>query len=105
MEIKVYTLNAFAKTDNGGNPAGVVLYADSLSVDDMQKIAAKVSFSETAFVKKSSNADFKVDFFTYYEDTIKGLRGKSLIECTNNKIFLTELGMKYGNVVFRAFIP
>ncbi len=64
MEIKVYTLNAFAKTDNGGNPAGVVLDADSLSAYDMQKIAEKVGFSETAFVKKSNNADFKVDFFT-----------------------------------------
>lgn len=64
MEIKVYTLNAFAETDHGGNPAGVVLDADSLSVEDMQKIASKVGFSETAFVKKSNNADFNVSFFT-----------------------------------------
>lgn len=68
MEIKVYTLNAFAKTDNGGNPAGVVLDADFLSVSDMQKIAAKVGFSETAFVKKSNKADFKVAFFTPNEE-------------------------------------
>jgi PhzF family phenazine biosynthesis protein len=64
MEIKVYTLNAFAKTDHGGNPAGVVLDPDSLSAHDMQKVAAKVGFSETAFVKKSNSADFKVVFFT-----------------------------------------
>lgn len=64
MDIKVYTLNAFAKTENGGNPAGVVLSADTLLPDDMQKISAKVGFSETAFVKKSEIADFKVDFFT-----------------------------------------
>ncbi|AWI06453.1 PhzF family phenazine biosynthesis protein [Clostridium drakei] len=64
MQIKVYTLNAFAKTDNGGNPAGVVLDADSLSVNDMQKVAEKVGFSETAFIKKSNKADFKVKFFT-----------------------------------------
>lgn len=68
MEIKVYTLNAFAKTDNGGNPAGVVLDADFLSAHDMQKIAAKVGFSETAFVKKSNKADFKVAFFTPNEE-------------------------------------
>ena len=42
MEIKVYTLNAFAKTKEGGNPAGVVLDADSLSDKIMQKIAQKV---------------------------------------------------------------
>lgn len=66
--IRVYTLNAFAKTDNGGNPAGVVLDADFLSIDDMQKIASKVGFSETAFVRKSDNADFKVSFFTPNEE-------------------------------------
>ncbi|MFT8316029.1 MAG: PhzF family phenazine biosynthesis protein [Clostridium sp.] len=64
MNIKVYTLNSFAKTNNGGNPAGVVLDAEFLSPQDMQRIAAKVGFSETAFVKKSNNADFKVEFFT-----------------------------------------
>ena len=64
MDIKVYTLNAFAKTENGGNPAGVVLAADALSKADMQKIATEIGFSETAFVKKSNKADFKVVFFT-----------------------------------------
>ncbi len=64
MNIKVYTLNAFAKTKEGGNPAGVVLNADFLSDRVMQKIARKISFSETAFIQKSNNADFKVKFFT-----------------------------------------
>lgn len=64
MKIKVYTLNAFAKIEEGGNPAGVVLDADSLSDETMQKIAQKVGFSETAFVQKSDKADFKVRFFT-----------------------------------------
>ncbi len=62
--VKVFTLNAFAKTKDGGNPAGVVIDADSLSEKDMQKIAQKVGFSETAFVQKSDKADFKVSFFT-----------------------------------------
>ncbi len=64
MEIKVYTLNAFAKTKEGGNPAGVVLDADSLSDETMQIIAQKIGFSETAFVQKSEKANFKVRFFT-----------------------------------------
>lgn len=64
MSIKVYTLNSFAKREGGGNPAGVVLDADTLSAFDMQKISAKVGFSETAFVKKSNKADFKVEFYT-----------------------------------------
>lgn len=68
MKLKVYTLNAFSKTGNGGNPAGVVLDADFLSESEMQHIAKIVGFSETAFVLKSNNADFKVKFFTPYAE-------------------------------------
>ncbi|MFH1425092.1 MAG: PhzF family phenazine biosynthesis protein [archaeon] len=64
MKIKVYLLNSFAKTAGGGNLAGVVLDADSLSDSEMLSIARKVGFSETAFVQKSDKADFKVRFFT-----------------------------------------
>jgi PhzF family phenazine biosynthesis protein len=64
MIVTVYTLNAFAKTKYGGNPAGVVLDADLLSEPEMQHIAAKVGFSETAFVRKSDKADYQVRFFT-----------------------------------------
>lgn len=64
MEIKFYTLNVFAKTKEGGNPAGVVLDANFLSDKSMQKIAHEIGLSETAFVQKSDNADFKVRFFT-----------------------------------------
>lgn len=68
MRIKAYTINAFAKTKNGGNPAGVVLDADKLSANDMKKIARVIGFSETAFVMKSDGADFKVRFFTPNEE-------------------------------------
>jgi PhzF family phenazine biosynthesis protein len=64
VKVKVYTLNAFAKTSRGGNPAGVVLEGSNLSDNEMQKIAQEVGFSETAFVLKSDKADFKVRFFT-----------------------------------------
>ncbi|MBU1019830.1 MAG: PhzF family phenazine biosynthesis protein [Firmicutes bacterium] len=64
MEYKLYRLNAFPKKDSGGNPAGVVLNADSLSDEQMQQIAKEVNYSETAFVSKSCIADFKVRFFT-----------------------------------------
>ncbi len=64
MKVKVYTLNAFSKIENGGNPAGVVLDADFLSESEMQHIAKIVGFSETAFVQKSNSADFRVKFFT-----------------------------------------
>ncbi|TYP99120.1 PhzF family phenazine biosynthesis protein [Tenacibaculum adriaticum] len=62
--INVQILNAFVDNDKGGNPAGVVLDADNLSDKNKLEIAAKVSLSETAFVSKSTSADFKLDFFT-----------------------------------------
>lgn len=64
MKIRAYTLNAFAKTSLGGNPAGVVFDADALTDPQMHEIAGIIGFSETAFVMKSSVADFKVRFFT-----------------------------------------
>ena len=64
MECKIYRMSSFLKEPHGGNPAGVVINADSLSEEEMQSIAEEVGYSETAFVLSSSNADFKVRFFT-----------------------------------------
>jgi PhzF family phenazine biosynthesis protein len=68
MKIKVYKINAFAKTEEGGNPAGVVVNADELSENDMKKIAGILGLSETAFVMKSDVADYRVRFFTPTEE-------------------------------------
>jgi PhzF family phenazine biosynthesis protein len=64
QKIEVQILNAFTDNDEDGNPAGVVLNADVLTVDQKLKIASAVGLSETAFVSKSDSADFKLDFFT-----------------------------------------
>lgn len=64
MKLIVYILNSFAKTEDGGNPAGVVLQADGLLDKEMLSIAKQVGFSETAFVQKSAKANYKVRFFT-----------------------------------------
>ena len=62
--IEVYTTNSFAEETGGGNPAAVVLEADSFSEQKMQEIAREIGFSETAFVLRSSKADLKVRYFT-----------------------------------------
>lgn len=64
MKLIVHTLNSFAKTEDGGNPAGVVLEADGLADEEKLSIAQQVGFSETAFVQKSEKANYKVSFFT-----------------------------------------
>ncbi len=63
-EIKVYLLKSFGINPNGGNPAGVVLNADELTSAQKLEISSNVGFPETAFVEQSSEADFKVTFFT-----------------------------------------
>ena len=55
MEIEIQIINAFTDGESGGNPAGVVLDADKLSVSQKLKIAAKVGLSETAFVSSSKS--------------------------------------------------
>ncbi|MFC3152257.1 PhzF family phenazine biosynthesis protein [Litoribrevibacter euphylliae] len=64
MKVNVAILNAFVDDHRGGNPAGVVLNADALSNEQKLNIAKQVGLSETAFVSQSSEADFKLDFFT-----------------------------------------
>ena len=62
--MNVWRLSAFPKTPNGGNPAGVVLDASTLTEQQMQQIAHEVGYSETAFVLPSDVADFRLRFFT-----------------------------------------
>lgn len=68
MKVQVYTVNSFTKSKDGGNPAGVVFNSDKLTENEMKTIAKEVGFSETAFVQKSSKADFRVRFFTPTEE-------------------------------------
>ena len=63
-KITVNIINAFSSNNTGGNPAGVVLDADNLTSTDKLHVARAVGLSETAFVSKSNQADFKLDFFT-----------------------------------------
>ncbi|MEN9389015.1 MAG: hypothetical protein RLY61_99, partial [Candidatus Parcubacteria bacterium] len=64
----VYLLKSFGVDETGGNPAGVVLNTENLSDNQKKDIARKVNLSETAFVEKSHNADYKVRFFTPTEE-------------------------------------
>jgi PhzF family phenazine biosynthesis protein len=61
---EVLRLAAFTDDPDGGNPAGVVLDAGSLSDDEMQRIAADVGFSETAFLVPAGDGVFDVRYFS-----------------------------------------
>lgn len=64
MNIQVHRVRAFIDGKGGGNPAGVVLDADALDRSARQAIAAKLGWSETAFVSHSDRAVARLEFFT-----------------------------------------
>lgn len=67
----IHHLDSFTKEIFGGNPTVTVLEADTLSTDEMKKIAIEMQLSETGFVLKSSNADFRLRYFTKGGNEVK----------------------------------
>ena len=61
-----YYCKSFNYGKSGGNPAGVVILGDNEALEekDMQKMAADIGFSETAFIKHKSGNVYEVRFFT-----------------------------------------
>ncbi|AXR79089.1 PhzF family phenazine biosynthesis protein [Natrarchaeobaculum sulfurireducens] len=62
--LRLYQIDAFTDEPLSGNPAGVVPEADGLTDDQMQAIAAEMAVSETAFVRSSEVADYRLRYFT-----------------------------------------
>jgi PhzF family phenazine biosynthesis protein len=57
---RLFHVDAFTRTPFRGNPAGVVLNADSLDATQMQEIARELKHSETAFVMSAQDSDHDV---------------------------------------------
>lgn len=106
MDIEVFILNSFAKTQRGGNPAGVVLNSTFSDVE-MLNISKEVGFSETAFLNKTDEKSYDARYFTPCAEvdlcghaTIAAfslLKSKNLIQ--NGKYFLnTKAGLMDINV-------
>ena len=66
MRLDYVTLDVFTDQRFGGNPLAVVLDADGLDTDAMQRVAREFNYSETTFVCQPSDPahDFKVRIFT-----------------------------------------
>ena len=64
--MKYFIVDAFTDQPFGGNPAGVVLLdSDSFPKDElMLQIAAELRYSETAFIRRHSNQEFTIRYFT-----------------------------------------
>jgi len=59
----VFLVKSFTQDKNFGSPTGIVLDADDLSEQQMQAIATKLNFAESAFVLASEKADYRLRFF------------------------------------------
>jgi len=111
--------HSFLHDQRRSNMADVVTYIDTMAQGLSptivgEKLGPSSVMAEYIFLAlrtvegmsvEKFNHYFNEDFATCYGDIIEMLRSKGLIIFTDNKIFLTEIGMKYGNVVFRAFLP
>jgi len=60
----LYRLAAFAESPGGGNPAGVWVGDEHPDAGEMQRIAAEVGFSETAFVAPAAGTRRRVRYFS-----------------------------------------
>jgi PhzF family phenazine biosynthesis protein len=60
----LYRLCAFTIDPEGGNPAGVWIGDELPAVEEMQKIAAEVGFSETAFVAPATGFDRTIRYYS-----------------------------------------
>ena len=101
--INVFHYDAFTNKQNMGNPAGIVLDADGLTEEEMQRIAEKVGFNGTSFVLYSEVADIRMRYFTpgFEMDlcghgtvgTIYALRERGLLEEKTNLTIETKAGV------------
>lgn len=63
-DIHILHYDAFTSIPGKGNPAGIVLNGNTLTAEEMQRIAYRVGFNEVAFVMTSDHADFKLRYFS-----------------------------------------
>ena len=64
MKQPIYEVNAFTQTQFCGNPAAVCPLEAWLPEEQMQRIAAELNLSETAFFVRRADGDFDLRWFT-----------------------------------------
>ena len=63
-ELDLLRVDVFTEELYSGNPANVVLEADSIDEVQMQRIATEVGSPPTAFVLRSRRADVRLRYFS-----------------------------------------
>ena len=67
MTIKTFIVDSFTNIPFRGNPAGICLLEEPISIETMQSIASELNLSETAFLLKTKKKPFynKVFYSNY----------------------------------------
>ena len=111
--------HSFLNGERLANQSDVLLYISAIESGQLPITVRETPDPETAMaeyiflalrtVKGLSielfNQYFDVDFWQQYGPIVTGLIEKKLLAATQNQIYLTPIGMKYGNIVFGAFLP
>ena len=111
--------HSFWQEERFANTADVSQYIERVfdkrsPVEFREKLEARTAKAEFAFLAlrtaqgiclEAFQEIFKEDFMDCYGATIAELIRKQLVVSEDKRIFLTPLGMKYGNIVFSAFLP
>ena len=67
--MEIYIVDAFTDVPFSGNPAGVAVFGDALpGEDEMRAAAARMGYSETAFVLRLADGSFRIRYFTPVEE-------------------------------------
>ena len=64
LEQNLHRLSAFTSSPDGGNPAGAWLGEELPSVEEMQQLAAKLGYSETAFIAPTGGQRRRIRYFS-----------------------------------------
>ncbi|CAN5559205.1 PhzF family phenazine biosynthesis protein [soil metagenome] len=93
--LEVQKIAAFSDGASGGNPAGVVIVEQLPEAAEMQRIAAEVGFSETAFVEAAGDS-WRVRYFSPESE---------VPFCGHATIALgAALALRYGDGVFNLIL-
>jgi PhzF family phenazine biosynthesis protein len=95
---QTYHVAAFSKNQTGGNPAGVVVHAESLSREERQALAAQYNFSETAFVERGGGADYAIEFYTPNKQI--DLCGHATVAAFS--LLRTDFGLPTGTYTYKS---
>lgn len=116
MTAHVDRIAAFSDGPQGGNPAGVVIADQMPAADEMQRIAAEVGYSETAFAAPQGDG-WRVRYFAPVGEvafcghatialgaTLAGRFGDGTYALHLNDAGISVEGMRHGDRVLAALI-